>query len=365
MSRLWQFWLGFFLVVGFTYATRGILLPFVVGFAVAYLLDPLADKLEARKFPRWLAATVILLIFFVGVVGFFVALLPVLQVQLSGFTENLPRYLATLKPLVDDILGGLASSFGADLPASADDLVGVAVEKGLANAGNILVGFFTQGVAIFSLLTLLLISPVVAFFLLRDWDLIIARIDSLLPKAQAETIRLLARRIDNALSGFVHGQTMVALIMAALYAFGWSLAGLDYALVLGLLAGVLAFVPIVGAIFAMLIAMLLGFGQFGLDGAALAPVFGVFVIVQIIEGAVLTPRIIGGKVGLHPVWVLFAIFAGGEVMGFVGMLIALPVAAAVGVIVRFVIEKYLESDLHSGDDRGSRGGAQGRPADGT
>ena len=134
---------------------------------------------------------------------------------------------------------------------------------------------------------------------------------------------------------------------------GWSLVGLDYALILGLLAGILAFVPFVGALFAALLAMLLAFGQFGSDWGALGQVFGVFVVVQIIEGGFLTPRIIGSRVGLHPVWVLFAIFAGGQLMGLVGILIALPVAAAVGVLVRFAVERYLESNLHKGGEEAS------------
>lgn len=350
MRIKWQIWLGIFLLLAFIYATRGVLLPFVAGLAIAYLLDPLADRLEAWKFPRWLAATVILFLFFVVAAGSVLAMLPIFQKQLYALIENLPGYLEGVRPLVDNLLVSLNESFHVEIAADAESLMASIAAKGLDRMGSILSGLMSRGAALFNLLTLLLISPVVAFFLLRDWDLIIAKIDSWLPSEQAEVIRMLTRRIDAALAGFVRGQTMVALIMAVLYAIGWSWAGLDYALILGLLAGILAYVPFVGALVAMLIAMVVGLGQFGPDSGALLPVFGVFVVVQVIEGAFLTPRLIGSHVGLHPVWVLFAIFAGGEIMGFVGILIALPAAAAAGVMVRYVIERYLESSLKKGTE---------------
>jgi predicted PurR-regulated permease PerM len=350
MRIRWQLWLGIVILLAFIYATRGILLPFVAGLAIAYLLDPLADRLEEWKFPRWLATAVILFLFFVGASGVVLAMLPIVQIQLFALAEHLPGYLEGLRPLVDSFLARINESFNVEIAADAESLLASIAAKGLDRMGGILAGLMSRGAALFNLLTLLLISPVVAFFLLRDWDLIVAKVDHWLPADQGKDIRMLAGRVDKALAGFVRGQTIVALTMAVLYAVGWSLVGLNYGLILGLLAGILAYVPFVGALVAMMIAMIVGLGQFGAESGPLLQVFGVFVVVQIIEGAFLTPRLIGSNVGLHPVWVLFAIFAGGEMMGFVGVLIALPVAAAAGVMVRYVVDRYLDSSLKKGKE---------------
>lgn len=355
MKVNWYVVLGGLLLLAFVYATRAILLPFVSGLAVAYLLDPLADKLEAIRFPRWLAAVTILAIFFLGLLGLFYAMMPLLKDQIGGLIESIPRYINAVRPVIDEWLSKAGESFGVEVGADTDSLVAAAASQGFARLGQLFTNFLSGGVALFNLLTLLLISPVVAFFLLRDWDKLVTKVDSWIPRERVDDVRLLARRIDYALAGFVRGQTVVAIIMATLYAIGWSLAGLHYALILGLLAGILAYVPFVGALFAMFLAMLLAFGQFGADSGALWQVFLVFAVVQAIEGGILTPRIIGSRIDLHPVWVLFAIFAGGQLMGFVGILVALPVAAAAGVFIRFALERYLKSPLHKGEEKAVNG----------
>lgn len=331
----------------FIYTTRAILLPFVLGLAVAYLLDPLADKLETYKFPRWAAAATILSLFFVLFISAITAMVPLLQTELKGIAQQLPEYIASLRPYLDDLIQNIGVSFGG-VSANTDSLLAEMADTSMAKAGDVLNGILSKGGSLFNMLALLLISPVVAFFLLRDWDLIVAKVDGWLPRSSAMIVRRLASQVDGALAGFVRGQTTVALIMATLYSIGWSFVGLDYALILGILAGVLAFIPFAGAVFALILAIIVALGQMGGDAGFLGQVFAVFVVVQILEGAVLTPRLIGEHVGLHPVWVLFAIFAGGEVMGFVGILIALPVAASVGVLVRYFIERYLDSTLHKG-----------------
>ena len=349
MKISWQGWAAIILILAFIYATKGILLPFVAGLAVAYLLDPMADKLEEFKFPRWLAATTILSVFFIGLFALFVMVSPIVQGQVTGIIKNFPSYIAVAKPMLDGFLINLSDGFGIDVAKDTEGLMSVAADEALQKAGTMIKAFLSGSVAFFSLISLLLISPVVAFFLLRDWDLLIDKLDQWVPKDESKTIRVLATKIDAALAGFVRGQTLVSLSMAILYAIGWSIVGLDYALILGIIAGIMAYVPFVGALFAALIAILVGFGQFGADALSIFHIFLVFVVVQIIEAGFLTPRLIGTRVGLHPVWVLFAIFAGGEVMGFVGVLIAVPAAAAIGVLVRYVIDRYLESDLHKGE----------------
>ncbi|HEY4548400.1 MAG TPA: AI-2E family transporter [Pedomonas sp.] len=334
------FALGVLLFLAFFVSISGVLLPFVVGLAVAYLLDPVADRMEALKMPRWLATSIAIVAFFGLVIGVFIAISPMLRDQVVGFANALPGYIAKVRPL---ILGLIDEAGGTE---RAQNLVnqssGKLMEWIAAHMGQVL----ASGIALFNLFTLILISPVVAFYLLRDWDIVVARIRTLLPRQHLPTIETLLRDMDYALSGFVRGQFLVCMALAVLYAFGWSLLGLNYALVLGLIAGLLAFVPLAGPFFASALAVLVALGQFGTDWVKVGLVYVVFVIVQGIEGSILTPNLIGNRVGLHPVWVIFAIFAGGELLGVVGIFLAVPVAAVVAVLSRWLIQRYLSSRLY-------------------
>ncbi|MFZ5609040.1 MAG: AI-2E family transporter [Pseudomonadota bacterium] len=323
----------------FVFAIKDVLLPFVAGLAVAYFLDPAADALERRKVPRWLAASLIILGFFLAAIGFVLAVWPLASSQISGIAAALPAYVAKIKPLIVHLMDQAG-------PERARELVGQVSARLAAILGDAAGSLISGGFALFNILSLLLISPVVAFYLLRDWDHMTARIDAWLPRRHEPTIKALLHETDKVLAGFVRGQMLVVLAEAVLYALGWTLLGLDYGLVLGLLAGLLAFIPFVGPLFAAGLSLIIAFGQFGADYWMLAAVFSVFLIVQAIEGMVLQPRFIGGRVGLHAVWVLFAVFAGGELMGFVGVLIALPVAAVVAVLARFALQRYLASNLY-------------------
>ena len=334
------FALGVLLFLAFFVSISGILLPFVVGLAVAYLLDPVADRMEALRLPRWLATSIAIVAFFGLMIGVFIAIAPMLRDQVVGFATALPGYIAKVRPL---ILGLIDEAGGT---ARAQTLVEQSSGKLMEWVGAHMGQVLASGIAFFNVLTLILISPVVAFYLLRDWDTIVARFTLLLPRQQLSTITSLLRDMDYALSGFVRGQFLVCMALAVLYAFGWSLLGLNYALVLGLIAGLLAFVPLAGPFFASALAVLVALGQFGTDWFKVALVYVVFVIVQGIEGSVLTPNLIGNRVGLHPVWVIFAIFAGGEMLGVVGIFLAVPVAAVVAVLSRWLIQRYLASRLY-------------------
>ncbi|MCJ9428924.1 AI-2E family transporter [Kordiimonas marina] len=336
-------WAGTIAVTAlFFYLTRGILLPFMAGLAVAYFLDPLADRLEARKVSRGLAAALVIALFFMTIVGVVLAFWPVIEAQVSAAAHTLPKTLAGLRPWLNHLLQAVSDKLGPDVMGDVDSMLGSfssdLMTEVQAAAGKLLSG----GLAVFNVLSLVLISPVVAFYLLRDWDLLVAKIDSWMPPAAAPIVREQASKIDTVLAGFVRGQILVSTTMGVLYATGWSLVGLKSGIALGVLAGIMSFVPFVGALFAAIIAVAMAFGQWGFDPMHLGLVAMIFVIVQAIEGSFLTPRLVGGRVGLHPVWVLFAVFAGGEVMGFVGVLIAVPAAAAIAVLVRFWIERYLE-----------------------
>lgn len=335
-------WIGLatILLVAFVVAVRGILLPFLVGLAVAYLLDPIADRLEAWRMQRWLATVASIFLFFGLMVAVLVAIAPMLRDQIVGFATALPGYIDRIRPLVMDLI---AEAGGQE---RAKELVQQSSGQLIEWVGSHAADLLASGFAFFNLLTLLLIAPVVAFYMLRDWDQMVGQVLSWLPRRHLPTILTLLRDMDYALSGFVRGQFLVCLALAALYAIGWSLLGLNYALILGLVAGLLAFIPLAGPFFGSLLALLVAVGQFGTDYLQIALVYGVFVVVQVIEGSVLTPNLIGNRVGLHPVWVIFAIFAGGEMMGLVGIFLAVPIAAVVAVLSRWLLHRYLQSRLY-------------------
>jgi predicted PurR-regulated permease PerM len=207
---------------------------------------------------------------------------------------------------------------------------------------------FSRGAAILSLISLLVITPVVAFYLLRDWDRIVATVDGWLPRAHAETVREQIRHIDRTLSGFVRGQATVCLLLGAFYGIGLTVVGLDFGLILGLATGIVSFVPIFGMLLGVATGVAMALVQFALDPVRVGLVLAVFAIGQVIEGQFLTPRIVGRKIGLHPVWVVFALLAGGALYGFVGLLLAVPAAAVIGVLVRFALSRYLSSPLYLG-----------------
>lgn len=336
-------WLGSILIaVLFVYLTRGVLLPFLAGLAIAYFLDPVADRFETWKVPRGIASAIVITLFFLLIVGVVLAFWPILQTQLAAVSEQLPKTLANFRPWLNQFLATLLDDYGVDLGSDVDSLLATFSDGLLSQARAAATGALKGGLAFFNLLTLILISPVVAFYLLRDWDLLVAKVDSWLPSSGGNVVREQMKKIDEVLAGFVRGQLLVSTTMGVLYGIGWSAAGLNFGVILGVLAGVMSFVPFVGALFAALVAIAMAIGQWGFDPVQVGMVAAVFFVVQTIESAFLTPRLVGERVGLHPVWVLFAVFAGGEVMGFVGVLIAVPAAAAAAVLVRYWIDRYLE-----------------------
>jgi predicted PurR-regulated permease PerM len=339
-KRIW--WISALIVVVFIYLTKAVLFPFLAGLAVAYFLDPLADKLEARKIPRGAAASLVITFFFVIILAMILALVPVLRSQFEAFATVLPKTLASLRPWLNETIALLSDKFGLNIGGDVEGVLHTFSDQIMARGQQLAGSILQNSLAVFNLLTLLLISPVVAFYFLRDWDLLVDKINGWLPPKHAETVREQVSKVDQVLAGFVRGQMLVCLVMGIMYSIGWSLVGLNFGLVLGVLAGIMAFIPFVGVIFALAIALIIGVGQWGVDFQNLGLVSLVFLIVQIVEGAYLTPRLVGERVGLHPVWVLFAVFAGGEIMGFVGVLIAVPAAAAIAVVVRYIINQYLE-----------------------
>ena len=326
-----------------------ILLPFILGGAVAYLLDPVADRLERLGLPRALAVALITL---VAVLVFIAVVIPAaltLAQQAAGLVRAAPELLRSLE-------GGLTGRFPQliEYELQISGALGGLGEAIRARGAAIAAGIVTAGLGVLGGILLLVIVPVVAFYLLLDWDRMVAQIDSLLPREHAPTIRRLMREVDETLSSFVRGQGTVMLILGTYYAVALMLAGLNFGLVVGALAGLVTFIPYVGAIFGGGLALGLALFQYwGPDGLQWVPVLiiaAIFVSGQMIEGNVLTPLLVGGSVGLHPVWLLFALSAFGAMFGFIGLLVAVPVAAALGVIARFGVERYQASALYTGTE---------------
>ena len=346
LQRQLIFWLGFVLVlIALLYALRGILLPFVAGMALAYLLDPVADRLQRLGLPRVVATMLILGLFVLALVVAVVLLAPIVSRQLVALAHEVPAYARALQRFLMVRVPGLADRLegGTELDKSLGDLVG----QGAGWVGAVVARLWTGGAAFVSTLSLLVITPVVAFYLLVDWDRMMSEADRWLPRRHAATIRRLAAEIHAAVAGFVRGQVLVCLILGTFYAVGLTAVGLKFGLVIGLGAGLLSFIPYVGTISGFVTAMGVALFQFWPDWTWILATLAVFLLGQLLEGNVLQPKLIGRLVGLHPVWLMFALLAFGTLFGFVGLLLAVPLAASLGVLARFALRQYMASPLYT------------------
>lgn len=354
-ERQTVYWLaGLAAVIGALYALSAILLPFVAGIAIAYLLDPVTDVLEKWRLPRWAAAALVTFGSILVVVAGVLLLIPLLQTQLLDFVERIPQYAELVRERAVRLLEFLQARLSAaEMDALRAKIGAFAGRDAIAWLGGVLGGLWGGGVALLNVLSLMVITPIVTFYLLRDWDLLVARIDGWLPRRHVDVIREQMRLIDRTLSGFVRGQLMVCLMLGVFYAIGLTVVGLDFGLVIGLATGLVSFVPYFGMLAGFVVGIGVAVAQFG-SWVPVALVAAVFVIGQFIEGNFITPRVVGNRIGLHPVWLIFALLAGGALFGFTGLLLAVPVAAVLGVLVRFSLERYLAGEAYRG--RGPGGG---------
>jgi predicted PurR-regulated permease PerM len=325
-----------------------ILLPFIAGFVLAYFLDPVADRLEAIGLPRILATAVILLSAIVVLIFIVLMIVPVVADQSVKLAGELPTLMQSLIDRANEwapqrVKDMLANS-GTDIQGSLGTIAG----KAASWLASFLTSLWSGGMALVNVLSLMIITPIVAFYLLADWDHIVARIDSWLPRDHLEEIRSIAKDIDTTLAGFIRGQGTVCLLLGIFYAFGLSLAGLKSGLAIGFAAGMLSFIPYVGALIGGLMAIGVGLVQFWPNESQVLLIIGVFLAGQFLEGNFLSPKLVGGSIGLHPVWMMFSLLAFSYVFGFVGLLLAVPLAAATGVFVRYGLNKYLKSKLYTG-----------------
>ncbi len=335
--------LGFFVLL---YFLGGVMLPFLVGGAIAYFLDPVADRLERLGLSRVGATTVITLVALLAVVLLVLSIIPTLVAQATSLINSAPEIAARLQAFLLERFPELSDSTSTARQTLAE--IATAIQaRGAALAG----GIVNSALSVIGAIVFIVVVPVVAFYLLLDWDRMIARIDALLPRDHAPQLRQIAREVDAVLAGFVRGQVSVCLILGTYYSLALMFAGLDYGLVVGALAGFLTFIPYVGALIGGALAIGLALFQFWGDWLSIGLVVAIFASGQFVEGNILTPRLVGHSVGLHPVWLLFALSAFGTLFGFVGMLVAVPVAAAIGVLVRFSIARYNDSLLYRGAAR--------------
>lgn len=345
-------WWGLSLVVfvAILFLLSGVLLPFVLAAAIAYFTDPLADKLEARGLSRTISTVIITTAALVIAVLALIVLTPLVLDQVRLAVNTAPDLIGAAKTFLE------TKALPLLMPdASEGTLVTEALGRFQQQVQQISVtvleSAWSVGMAGIELVTLIVVTPVVAFYLLLDWDHMIARIDGLLPRQHAETIRDLAKRVDAVLAGFVRGQLTVCLILGGFYAAALMIIQLPFGLVVGLFAGLISFIPFVGSILGGSLSIGIALFAFWNDPVWIAATAAVFAVGQVVEGNYLTPKLVGGSVGLHPVWLMFALSVFGMLFGFVGMLVAVPVAASLGVVARFGTAQYRQSRLYKGLDQ--------------
>jgi|TARA_B110000908_G_scaffold134598_1_gene159146 predicted PurR-regulated permease PerM len=320
-----------------------VILPFVLGGAIAYCLDPIADRLERLGLSRIAAVAVITLVATLAFILLFLLVIPTLIQQTAQLIETAP-----------DVFNRLQNALTTRFPELMDETSTIrqqliAIGETIQSKGGELVnGVLSSALGLINMLIFLVVVPVVAFYLLLDWDNMTAKIDEMLPRDHLPVVRRLASQVDKTLASFIRGQGTVCLILGTYYAISLMLAGLNFGLVVGFIAGLVSFIPYIGALVGGVLAIGLALFQFWGDWVSIGIIGGIFMAGQFLEGNILTPKLVGNSVGLHPVWLLFALSVFGSLFGFVGMLVAVPVAAMIGVFARYGIEQYKDSLLYRG-----------------
>jgi predicted PurR-regulated permease PerM len=355
MERHVVFWIAAFVIfVAVLWLLSPILLPFVIGMAVAYLLDPLATRLTKRGLSRLVAALLILSVFALIVIGLSLLVVPILIRQFFGFISefigNLPNYVEHIQNWVNDPSHPWIKRIVGDSFARTDQSISNLMVPAIGYLNGLLASLLARGSALLSIFSVVIIAPVVAFYLICDWNRVVQSVDHLVPLPQRDTVRRLAREIDTSISAYVHGQSLVCLILGCYYAAGLTAAGLKFGLLIGVAAGFVSFVPYVGSFAALLVSFCVAIEQFYPQWDRIFIVVGVVLVGQFIEGNILSPKLLGKSVGLHPVWLIFALLAFGYLFGFVGLLLAVPLAAAAAVLIRFALQHYRASSLYTGDE---------------
>ena len=327
------------------YLFSSILLPFVAAACIAYFLDPPTTRLTRIGMRRGLAAGIMIMGLLAVMLLFALLLYPLLLAQIGLLIAKAPSYVADIRDWAGTVVVRLQEGLGSDyVDEKLRDLVAGQAGSMLGWVAGTLTRIVGSGFALFSVISLVVVTPVVAFYLLRDWRRAVVRLDSWLPRRYAGVLRLQAREVDRILSAWLRGQAICCVLLAAFYAVSLTVVGLDLGLIVGMAAGLLSFIPYVGSVMGGMTSIALALAQFQWQGVVV--VAGVFIVGQLLEGYVIYPRFLGDRVELHAVWVIFALFAGGAAFGFLGVLLAVPVAAALGVLARFWLRRYLASSIY-------------------
>jgi predicted PurR-regulated permease PerM len=340
------FWLGFIAIAILALGmVQSILLPFAAGAVLAFILAPAVSRLERWGVRRSLAALAVLIVFMVGVALVFVLLVPLIENQVVQLAGKVPTLVTFLQDQLGRLMDLLQQQLPPDQMAKLRDMVGTKLGEALAWVASLFQSLITSSIALLNIVSLVVIAPIITFLLMRDWDRLVAQIDDLIPRQSLFTVRTQAREVSETLAAFIRGQALVCLILAIYYGMTLTFAGLESGLALGLLIGVLAVIPILGAAVGFVLALGLAATQYG-TWTAILTVVGIFAVGQVIESNFLTPKLVGDRIHLHPVWVIFALFAGATLFGFIGVLLAVPTAAVIGVLVRFAVARYRHSVLY-------------------
>ena len=341
-SRRWQLLAIAAVIAYLVYLLAPVLMPFAIAAMLAYLGDPLADRLERLGAGRTLAVTIVFVLLLLVTVGALLLLIPLISRQVDNLIQNLPRYGEWIR---DTALPWLQARLRLDPHMFDTGRLVDAVKEHIGSIGSVLGKLSRSGVGVLMWMTNLVLVPVVAFYLLRDWDRLVAWVDAMLPRSVQPTVARLAHESDKVLGAFVRGQMLVMLALGLFYGAGLALVGLSVGPLIGMVAGLLSFVPYLGFIIGFGAAVIAVLVQYG-DWAHLLLVCGVFAVGQLLEGYVLVPKLVGDKIGLHPVAVIFAVLAGGYLAGFLGVLLALPAASVILVLLRYLAERYRTSELY-------------------
>jgi predicted PurR-regulated permease PerM len=343
---------------------REVLLPFVAGMVLAYLLDPLANRLERLGMNRLLATLTIVGLFVFGVAGLIILTAPIIVRELAYFIDNFPQYIRQLHGLATDPDRPWLSKIVGEGLGHAEQSIGELTTLATDWFGTFARSVWSGGRALISVFSLAVVTPIVACYLIYDWNKMIAAIDNWVPPAQRDTVRALAREVDDTIGGFVIGQGALCLILALFYAVTLSLIGLNHGILIGIAAGLISFVPYLGSLTGLVVSTCVAVAQFWPNWTLIATVPAIFFVGQTLADYVLSPYLVGRRVHLNPVWVMFALFAFGYLFGFVGLLIAVPLAAAIGVLMRFALRQYYSSPLYAAGQTASDVGRPTHPEKG-
>jgi len=333
------------LVFGFVWLFKSVLTPFILGLAIAYLLNPVVGFFTKMKMPRMAAVLIILLSFFIFVMAAIVFAAPPLAREASALAESIPGYVDKLLELANPYLVMAQERFGGNYTDNIQGFLKDNVGKIVSVTGGVAGGLASGGQAVVGFFTTLILTPLVAFFMMQEWPRITKWMDDLIPRRHEKTIKSLLGDMNHKVSGFVRGQITVAFFLGVIYAIALTIAGLNYGFLIGIGAGVLSIIPLVGSTVGLLVSVVVAWFQMG-EISYVFIIAAIFFVGQIVEGNILTPKLVGDSVGLHPLWVLFALMAGGSLLGITGMLLAVPLAAIVGVLLGFAISEYKQSDIY-------------------